>query len=168
MKKRWWRRDQTRSDGRKWPRLNHWMKRRWWRRDQRRIDGNTFCILCIKKILESDMSLWWFICQKNKKLILTIENITYAETHTCLCNISKCGYSLTIQIKYQRSHMCWKSVNLSYAVNQVPPEFIIMNEKSICHEELVQLLCCPNPSRKIKPRKYLYDHQFGLGKMVKS
>ncbi|KAK1405670.1 extra-large guanine nucleotide-binding protein 1-like [Heracleum sosnowskyi] len=50
----------------------------------------------------------------------------------------------------------------SCAVNQVPPERIIVNGKPLCHEEVVRLLGCPNPPRKLKPRKYWYDHQSGL------
>ncbi|KAL8130807.1 hypothetical protein AgCh_006935 [Apium graveolens] len=54
------------------------------------------------------------------------------------------------------------SHEISCAVNQVPPELIIVNGKPLCHEELVRLLGCPNPPRKLKPRKYWYDHQSGL------
>ncbi|KAK1387745.1 hypothetical protein POM88_015923 [Heracleum sosnowskyi] len=55
-----------------------------------------------------------------------------------------------------------KSTEWSISVNQVPPELVIVNGKPLCQEELVQLLSCPNPPRKLKPRKYWYDKSSGL------
>ncbi|KAK1395063.1 Extra-large guanine nucleotide-binding protein 1 [Heracleum sosnowskyi] len=54
------------------------------------------------------------------------------------------------------------SHEVSCEVNQVPPELVILNGKPLCRAELVQLLGCPNPPRKLKPRKYWYDKQSGL------
>ncbi|WOG82375.1 hypothetical protein DCAR_0101539 [Daucus carota subsp. sativus] len=54
------------------------------------------------------------------------------------------------------------SHEVSCEVNQVPPELVIVNGKPLCREELSQLLGCPNPPRKLKPRKYWYDKQSGL------
>ncbi|KAK1353258.1 hypothetical protein POM88_052393 [Heracleum sosnowskyi] len=48
------------------------------------------------------------------------------------------------------------------SVNQVPPELVIVKGKPLCQEELVQLLGCRNPPRKLKPRKYWYDKSSGL------
>ncbi|KAL8116185.1 hypothetical protein AgCh_022615 [Apium graveolens] len=54
------------------------------------------------------------------------------------------------------------SHEVSCVVNQVPPELVILNGKPLSREELVRLLGCPNPPRKLRPRKYWYDKQSGL------
>lgn len=51
---------------------------------------------------------------------------------------------------------------ISCKANQFPPELVYVNGRSLSEAELVELLCCPNPPRKLKPIKYWYDKVSGL------
>ncbi|KAJ4713875.1 Extra-large guanine nucleotide-binding protein like [Melia azedarach] len=48
------------------------------------------------------------------------------------------------------------------AANQLPPEYVCVNGKPLCRPELVILLTCPNPPRKIKRGNYWYDKVSGF------
>ncbi|GAB4847043.1 hypothetical protein Ancab_026055 [Ancistrocladus abbreviatus] len=47
-------------------------------------------------------------------------------------------------------------------VNQLPAEYICVNGKPLCQEELIVLQSCPNQPKNLKPGKYWYDKVSGL------
>ncbi|KAK9061845.1 hypothetical protein SSX86_019029 [Deinandra increscens subsp. villosa] len=48
------------------------------------------------------------------------------------------------------------------SVNQLPSEYVCVNGKPLCHDELAVLQSCPNPPKKLKPGNYWYDKVSGL------
>ncbi|XP_021738523.1 extra-large guanine nucleotide-binding protein 1-like [Chenopodium quinoa] len=51
---------------------------------------------------------------------------------------------------------------LSCPVNQLSPKCISVNGRSLCLNELMLLLRCPNPPRNLKPGSYWYDRVSGF------
>lgn len=51
---------------------------------------------------------------------------------------------------------------VSCPANQLPPEQIFVNGRSLCLEELMLLRSCPNPPRSLKPGYYWYDRVAGF------